>query len=88
MQGAKGTWGHITEWLWAHIALQGAVVRTHKDGVRSALLTTLSSVPSKEPSTQLVPNKCLWERKRERGRKGVQEGSREREGQEEGRKGR
>lgn len=45
-------------------------------GAGAAPLTTLSSVPSTEPGAQLVPNRCLWKRNRER------EGRREAEGRE------
>ena len=51
--------------------------------------STLSSAPGLDPGTQLVPNTCLWERNRIRGREGRKEGKRERrEGPKEGRIGR
>lgn len=43
-------WCHFIAWVWPHVL----------HGARSALLTTLPSMPSTEPGTQLVPNECLF----------------------------
>lgn len=45
----EGRWSRF-EWVWAH---------TVPHGTRATLLSTLSSMPSAEPGTQLVPNECL-----------------------------